>query len=67
MCLQASENYKSLVLQDKCIIEIFLSPDKKSIYTKICLIRDFGLLKMSDKKIAMLHFLLHLIPVVFMQ
>ena len=26
MCLQVSENCKSLVLQDKCNIEIFLSP-----------------------------------------
>ena len=27
MCLQKSENCKSLVLQDKCNIEIFLSPE----------------------------------------
>ena len=26
MCLQASENCKSLILQDKCNIEIVLSP-----------------------------------------
>ena len=26
VCLQASENCKSLILQDKCNIEIFLSP-----------------------------------------
>ena len=26
MCLQVSENCKSLVLQEKCNIEIFLSP-----------------------------------------
>ena len=41
MCLQASENCKSLILQDKRNIEIFLSPVRYTFismnYTQSCL------------------------------